>query len=159
MTIEPSIPSPTQLSAMLRNLLDRNVSVKPVAKPTTVSTPKAIAVYEGEVSHVRCVFAVDLPAAASIAAALSLVPPAVVDGAVKIGRLDPALVDNLKEIFNVGVRLFDGNGDRMKLLSVHLPGENVPTDTTQLMVSSKQRTDVEVSVAGYRAGIASAVRA
>ena len=67
-------------------------------------------------------------------------------------KLDPVLLENLKEILNVCSQLFmESEVSRVNLLSV-LPGSQSAEEVQQLMAAPRQRVDLKVSVEGYGEG-------
>ncbi len=141
---------PDRVAALLSGLIGKPIGVR-VAPTKTASLPTAlaIAVYGGE-GQAAGAWLCDMASASSLAAALSLLPPAVAKEAVSAGKLDEPLLENLREIFNVGARLFQSDR-HVSLKGVFLPGQALPAPVTNLLKSTK-RAEFEVGVPGYANG-------
>jgi hypothetical protein len=109
----------------------------------------AIAVYGGE-GQAAGAWICDMSAATSLAAALSLVPPKVAQDAARTGKFEEPLDENLREIFNVGARIFQSDR-HVSLKGVFLPGQTPPPVVVKLLQSPK-RGEFEVSVPDYAKG-------
>lgn len=142
-----ALASPTtlpELGRLLSSLLGRDVVAARASTPLSVY---GCAVFAHEGRPVG-LWGFDLAAAASSAAALSLVPAALATEAVRAGALPPNLEENLHEVMNVGARLFARDGVRTSLAEVR---EGAPA--RQLLDGARAaRLDFELKVHGYPAG-------
>ena len=64
---------------------------------------------------------VDLPAAAGLGAALSLIPAGTAQAAAKEGKFTEALLDNFREVMNVGASMLQPEEGRVSLQAVLVP--------------------------------------
>lgn len=149
-----------ELRRYLSDLLGKAVAVSPDASKRAGLVGLAAA-YGPEGGEPAVILWVELPAAASLGAALSMVPASAVDAALRTGKLDPTLADNFHEVCNVLTNLLN------RPLA---PGSKVPTVLLQTVETgpqaqallnragaSKIRLDVALNVPGYRAGKASLI--
>lgn len=99
-----TLPTTAQLERSLSLLLRRgvDVSTQPVATRCRFA---AAGSYHGGDKTPLAWMAADLPLAAHMAAALSLVPADAADDRVRAGSLDQTLCENFAEVLNVGARL------------------------------------------------------
>jgi hypothetical protein len=96
---------------------------------------------------------VDIPAGASLAAALTLAPAKMVEECVRAGRLVEPLDDNVREVFNICTRLFTGpDSPRVVLGDVHFPPARPPTELAALLLHPPHGIQVELSITGYKPG-------
>jgi hypothetical protein len=143
-----SAPGPiatlSEVAKLLSSLFGREVTAARASTPFTVH---GCAVFAHE-ARMMGVWGFDLPAAASAAAALSLVPPAVAAEAVRAGALPPHLEENLHEVMNVGSRLFAMDGVRTTLTEMRTG----PAARQLLDGARGERLDFRFEVQGYPAG-------
>jgi len=146
--------TPELTGVLLRDLLGRAVTVKkstPMA--LTAKTPFVIAVYSAGQNPVAYLCICDLPLAASVGAALCMLPASSIQETIRAGTLAPAVEPNLHEVFNVMSRLFDAAGTaHASLAGLHLPSTPLPAAVTKLMSGPANRLDVEVNISGYGVG-------
>ena len=135
-------------------LLGRAVTAKAVP-PMEVTSTKALAVgvYEAGEGTLGAVAVVDVPLGAYSAAALSMVPKGGADDAARSGKLGDTLVENLREVLNVGAQLLNVPGQpRLAFRALHLPGEAIPEPVAAVLKSPAGRVDVSIDIAGYGGG-------
>lgn len=148
------LPPATDLRRLLELLTGRDVTARSELTALIGSAElAAVGTYVDEGAVVRAVAAFDLAGAASVAAALSLLPRGRVAESVKAGRLDPDLGPNLSEVLNVGASLFNGEG-RPHLVFRHLHlAPDVPAELALLLDRPTGRLDCRVDVDGYGSGV------
>ena len=145
--------APDLLQKILADLVGRPVTVKKATAPFAIKPPVAVASYAGVGGALAAVWVTDLPLAAHIAAALSMMPAAVPAESIRAGRLLESLPDNLREIFNVGGHaLTEGAGERVALREVLLPPTPIAGDAAKLIAAPAGRVDLDVAVQGYGGG-------
>ncbi|MGE0801456.1 MAG: hypothetical protein AB7G13_19250 [Lautropia sp.] len=152
------LPPAHPLAQLLGELVGRDVTARTAAKPVPADPRQlAVAAFDDEQKALRAVAYCDLPVAASLGAALILIPPGRVDESVKAKALDQQLTDNVYEVFNVMSSLFPRHGGpRLILRSVHHNGD-VPDDVKAVLdraakLKPSERSDLDVEVAGYQSG-------
>ena len=97
---------------------------------------------------VRC----DLALAASLAAALSVVPMAAVKDCLASGKIDESLQDNFGEVMNVLSRFLSGGGRPFRLGAMTCPPAACAAELLALVEGSEERREYTVEVPGYLAG-------
>ncbi len=91
-----------QICEMLSGLVGRSVSPEAVASPPKIDAkPAYIATYVNEDGSVVGLCRCDLAAAASLGAALSMLPAGRVDDCIRSSSLDEMLYENFWEVCNV----------------------------------------------------------
>lgn len=144
-----ALSAPERISSLLTGLVGKPVGVRPASTKTAPQGLLAVAVYGGE-GQAAGAWICDMSSATSLAAALSLVPPKVAQDAARTGKLEEPLDENLREIFNVGARIFQSDR-HVSLKGVFLPGQTQPPVVVKLL-SSPKRAEFEVSVPDYAKG-------
>jgi len=108
------------------------------------------AVYATDDGTVRGFCTVDLPLAAYVAAALSLVPVGVAKEAIAAGRLSEELLDNIHEVFNVCARLLNEQSTKHVTLAEVAMGKGVTLKTSAN--STYRDLHFDLAVSGYGNG-------
>lgn len=147
---------PNQAAAMqlLQGLLCKPVAAKPATAPLGASPgPRVVAVYVTDTGAVGSLCVCDVAAAAYLGAALSLIGPAVAAEAHKTGRLSEGLLENLREVVNVGASLFNvSGGGHVRFKDLLVPPGALAPEIVSLVNSKKSRLDLDITVPGYGAG-------
>lgn len=159
--IPTTLPPLKAVRDLLADLLGREVAVEPgiPLEPQAHGTA-AYAVYVDERLQVVALVVIDLPLAASVGAAIGLIPAPRAEEAVEGGQLGPDLRENLYEVCNIMAALFNVRGaPHLKLYEMWAPREAPPTNVTGLAAKTSPREDVAVDVSGYGAGTMSIVLA
>ncbi len=151
------VPQPQEVSNLLTQLVGRQVDAGS-GGPLGTEVPGIAATYVADDGAVRAVFVVDVAAAASLGAALTMVPSGQVDEAVARGGLNGSLMENFKEVCNVMASLVsEAHGESFCLGGVHLlPGEADPIES---ILGGDNRLDLSLDVTGYPTGVASFIAA
>jgi hypothetical protein len=144
------LPPPADLEKLLAGLLMRSVKVAK-ATPEPASGPLAIALFRTDEPVLEVAVVCDVQLAASMAAALSVVPPAKVKECVAAGGLDESLRENFAEVMNVLTRFVSGAGRRFALERVTCAPEAAP-ELVAAANGSDERRDLTAEVAGYAGG-------
>lgn len=99
-------------------------------------------------------FFMDVSLAASLGAALVMMPAGLVKESVQEKNLLPMLVDNSYEVFNVISRFINrAGGVHYKLREQVLPGQPLPADFAGVVDAASERVDLALSVEGYAGGV------
>jgi hypothetical protein len=114
--------------------------------------PVASALYSSDEPVLQVLVRCELPLAASLAAALSVVPLLVVKECVAAAAMDESLADNFGEVMNVLSRFVSGSGRRFRLGPVSCPPAACAADLVALAEGSDERRELTVEVPGYAAG-------
>jgi hypothetical protein len=98
---------------------------------------------------------VDLTLGASLAAALSMLPPSVVKEAVKTGDLGRVMLENLREIMNICTRLLlDASTPHLKLDQVYA-AQSLPAAAAAILSATHGRRDFQLQLPRYGGGVLS----
>jgi serine/threonine protein kinase/CheY-like chemotaxis protein len=147
-----TLASASELATLLESLLQRPVQAKQQLVKT-MPDKGVVAVYVGDDGVGAALVHFDLPAAASTAAALTLVPATMVQEASRAGKLPQILWDNLHEVANVLTRLARGmSASRLRLQGMFpLPGA-VPAAIAAALKTPPSRMSFDVAVSAYAGG-------
>jgi len=146
------LPPAAELEKLLAGLLMRQVKVAKGPPESVPTGPVASALFTSDEPVLQVLVRCELPLAASLAAALSVVPAPVVKECVAASRMDPSLADNFGEVMNVLARFVSGSGRRFRLGPVSCPPGAVAADLVSLADGSDERRELTVEVPGYAAG-------
>jgi hypothetical protein len=151
MVIVP-IPKPPELEKLLGALLMRAVKVVKADDEASPQGPLTTALFTSEDPVLQVLVRADLPLAASLAAALSVVPLAAVKESVAAKHMDESLQDNFSEVMNVLARFISGGGRTFRLGPVTCPPAGVAPELAPLIEASDEKREFNVEVPGYAAG-------
>jgi len=99
-------------------------------------------------------FLLDVRLAASLAAALVMLPPDVVEDCARARSLPPALLEHHLEVVNVCSRLINrAGGPPYRLIGQLAPGEPTPSEVQDVLVLARERIDLRLTVEGYGTGV------
>lgn len=150
------LPAPKEVRDLLCDLLGRDVTVAPADPPGGAVPPTAVFVHDD--LSVAGVIGFELPLAATVAAAVGLIPVGGAEACVEDGELSALFGENLAEVCNVLATLFNrGGGRHVKLHALHRTGAEVPSDLVAHLEALGNRLDLSVAVAGYGSGTFSLV--
>jgi hypothetical protein len=145
------LPPNAELEKLLAGLVMREVRVK--ATEAMPGKPAAVALYRTDVPMQEVAVVCELGLAASLAAALSVVPPGAVKEAVAAGRMEASLQDNLAEVMNVLSRFVSGSGRRYGLVHSWAPPEVGDAKVLDAVQASDEVRAAAVEVPGYLGGL------
>jgi len=98
---------------------------------------------------------VDLGLAASLSAALSMLPPTLVKEAVKTGDLGRVMAENLREIMNICTRLLlDSTSPHLKLDQVY-PANSLPAAAAAILAATHSHREFQLQLPRYGGGVLS----
>lgn len=145
------LPTAKEVLSLFSQLLGRPVKVDLGSAP--LKPPRVVCSYitDQDVLAMICVF--DLSLAAHLGAALSMIPVAVANEAVRNTTFTDSIAENFGEVANVFSSLFNAEGVahvRYKTYSLALKA--VPPDVSALIAHATGRHEFAVSVQGYGAG-------
>lgn len=145
------ILQPAEIGAVLRDLIGKPVQTKVLTPLKNADELFAIATYDREDGTLGASFALDLPLAASLAAALTLVPPGVAEDSIRAKKLEPMLEENLHEVFNVAGRFFSSPTSPRVVMKWT---GRVPCEPAlkQFWATAPTRSTIEIAVAPYKGG-------
>lgn len=147
-----TLPTAAQVERSLALLLRRHVeaAMQPVATRCRFA---AAGSYHGGDRTPMAWLAADLPLAAHLAAALSLVPADAADDRVRAGSLDQTLSENFAEVLNVGARLIvRDDAGRLTLLETAF-GDAALARLLPPATARMRRALFKVEVDGYGEGL------
>ncbi len=145
------LPKPIELEKLLSGLLMRGVKIG-ATEGDAPAPPVALALYRTEAPVIEVAVLCDVPLAASLAAALSVVAPAAVKDCVSAGGLEPSLQDNYVEVMNVLARYVSASGRRFALARVVCPPAPAPEDILVMAQGSDEKRELSAEVEGYAGG-------
>lgn len=145
------LPKPPELEKLLAGLLMRTVKVGAAAGEGPAA-PVALALFRTDEPVLEVAVLCDVSLAASMAAALSVVPPGAVKDCVAAGALDPSLQDNFAEVMNVLSRYVSASGRRFSLARVVCPPAAAPEEILAAAQGSDEKRELAAEVAGYAGG-------
>lgn len=145
------LPPNGELEKLLRGLVMREVKVSPAGEAP--KAPVAVGLYRSDDPVQELVALFELPAAGSLAAALTLVPVGAVKEDVAKGRLEESLRDNLAEVMNVLARFVSMSGRRFRLEKHWCPPEVPDAAVVQAAQAADETRFVSIDVPGYLGGL------
>lgn len=148
------LPDPDDVRSVLNGLLGRDITVTREAPASIPFDAKyVVGLYERENAKVGGLVVADLSIAAYAGAALAIMPIGVANESIESGVIEDGLLENFREVLNVGVQWFTGKGNpRVVLSEVYVPGQRLPDDVRIVMAAPNGRLDVDAEVAGYGSG-------
>jgi hypothetical protein len=145
------LPPPVELEKLLAGLLMRVVKVAKAPGSAPGEPPLALALFRTDAPVLEVAVVCDVPLAASLAAALSVIPSSKVGECVASGGLDESLRENFAEVMNVVARFVSGGGRRFALSRVACAPEAAP-ELLEAARGSDERRELTAEVAGYAGG-------
>lgn len=155
------LPVAKEVRDLLVDLLDKPIAIEPAAPlAPSPDRPASIGVFVDDHLRVAALICFDLPLSAYLAAAIGLVPPRVAEESVASGALTEVLQENLHEVLNIAVGLFNSapGADHLRLHTMHPAGQPIPHDVLVQALTLGRRTDMRIDVPGYGAGVISVVQ-
>jgi hypothetical protein len=147
------LSDPIAVGKLLFNLMDRPVNVKRITPTPAPRGVLVVASYAHDDGSSAGICWMDMPAAGSAAAALTLTPVSIVDESVKSGKLLAPLDENVREVLNICARLFaSAESHRVYLSEVYLPPAKVPATLMASIAKPATTIQVDMAINGYRPG-------
>jgi hypothetical protein len=150
------LTTPEALGRLLADLTGASIQVK-IAKPLA-PLPAAgvlVATYADAAGKVGTAAIFDVGAAASVAAALTVIVPAQARASIDAKKLSPSLLENLREICNVMVGAYSPlapGATQLSLRDVFDKPAALPPEVAELVKKPAARLDTTISVRGYMSG-------
>jgi len=145
------LPDCESVQQFFSGLFDLEVSGKvlPDATPTLFAVAEYVDDDEKICGYIGC----DIDLACKLAAALTRIPAGGVEDAIEAGELSENLVENLFEVLNIGVNIFDtGTSHHMVLQQVLRGSEAIAANSLQESLASATCLTVELDVERYGTG-------
>lgn len=154
MTHPPDWINADAVRLLVGGMLGKQVAAKAgTAVAPSPRTVLAVAEYKTDADAVGGLVLCDLPLAASLGAALILMPANVANDAVKVNKLPENLADNAREIFNVGARWFNAPlRPHVRLSAVYWNQAAMPPAVAEFARKATGRLDVNLAIPGYTPG-------
>jgi hypothetical protein len=144
-----SLPAPDAVARLLRDLFGKAVSPKRCG-PAAAVAKMYVATYIDDRDALRGMCLCDVPLAATMGAALALIPPDAAAAAARAGKLPPEMLENFREVLNILHSQFGAVHVRFRDLVQ--PAEKLPPAFTTVVTKPSARLDLEIAVAGYAGG-------
>jgi hypothetical protein len=143
------LPPTAELEKLLSGLLAREVKLAP--EDATPPEPCPIALFQTGEPVLEVAVLCELGLAASMAAALSVIPAGAAREAAALGELASPLDENFGEVMNVVSRFVSGSGRRFALSGVYGP-RAAPGELIEKVHASDERRALSAEIAGYLGG-------
>lgn len=149
------LPAAKDVRDLLADLLGRDVQVTtggPMVDPD-VDFGAMVGVYVDRNVRLAALVLLDIDLASRTGAAIALLPTRAAESAISNGLLPDNIRDNAAEILNIMASLFNVEGaQHVRLDAVYAPGDPIPADVAQWILTFVRRCDLGVDVAGYGPG-------
>lgn len=146
------LPDHEDIRKTLSNLLGKEVKVTEggAALEPDDGQPYTVAVYQDADSNLAAVCVCDVALSSSVGAALALIPPGVVEDCVRSREIPDNIMENVGEVMNICVNLFQGSGTkRLRLSQVLPPGQQADSGTVDFCDDSGENNHFRVEIPGY----------
>ncbi|MCC7125875.1 MAG: hypothetical protein IT178_13570 [Acidobacteria bacterium] len=154
-TVLPAMDDLRRIVAGMLGSMVRAEKGKAVAPRAGVSTVSAV--YIDDTNEIVAVVALELDLAASLGAALTMIPARVAAEQVSRKQIDEMIFDNAREVLNVLTSALNrADGIHVRLATVHrTPAEPLPEAAAALVAAPGNRLDISLAVPNYGGGNAS----
>jgi hypothetical protein len=143
------LPPTAELEKLLSGLFARAVKLAPDGQGP--SGPCAVALFRTGDPVLEVAVLCEVGLAASMGAALSVIPPGAAGECAARGDLEPPLDENFGEVMNVLSRFLSGSGRRFALADV-FRARDAPQDLLDKARGSDERRALAAEIAGYLGG-------
>ena len=152
-SIPREMKQPMEVGEHLELLVGRKVAVRPGPVIDAKSSLVVCATYDRDGGELACVLMCELPVAAGLSAALTLMPPGVAKDAVRSGGLDRAMMDNFSEVANICAQLVQVTSyPRSTMSGTFQSGMGIPEEIMSFLESAELRGDYMVDMMPYAQG-------
>jgi hypothetical protein len=150
-------PEPAQLRETLEMMLGRSVSVSSAGRvPPEGAIPAAVGAYVDDAEALRGCAWVDLPLAAAMGAALSMVPREQADSCLESGVLPEEFQGNLHETLNIASALLNDQGAaHLRIRPLELLETGLSQGVLDLLADPRAGGYYTVDVEEYGSGLMS----
>lgn len=147
------LPGVGTVTEYLSSLLGTNAVAKTLEDENATLTGAAVtAVYGFDDGSIAGLAVWQLGLAINAGAALSLISPQVAAEAAANGEITDNILENFREILNVGTSLFTGSERHIALRTVCLPKDPLPDDAQVLQQNESRRKYLEITIPDYGSG-------
>lgn len=145
--------TPAKIANLLRELFGRSVDFDTASAPDLANNaPRWAAAYAAADGAITAVCVCDLAFAAFAGAALSMIPLSTAKDGIRTQNLEPAILDNLHEVFNIFGQLFRGRlMDSVTLREMH-PLAELSASARAVLSNPARQVHLEFSIDGYGDG-------
>lgn len=151
-TVFTDLPPAKAVRDLLEGLLGKDTTFSDGDRLTDPAKV-LLGVYVDDQLALRALIAMDVGLAASVGAAIGLMPMGGVEDAIGSGELFPLQQDNAAEVLNIMASLFNvGSAPHLRLYGYHGPQDDTPTDVAAKLPVLGGRVDWRVSLKGYPGG-------
>ncbi len=151
-TVFTDLPPAKEVRDLLEGLLGKDTSFADGDRLTDASKV-LLGVYVDDQLGLGALIAMDVALAASVGAAIGLMPIGGVEDAIESGELFPTQKDNAAEVLNVMAALFNvGSAPHLRLYGCYGPQDAAPDDVTSKLPTLGGRVDWTVGLKGYPGG-------
>ena len=149
------LPVAKDVRDLLEGLLGRDVELSD-GRRLTDAAAAMVGVYVDDRLGMRALVLMNLHLAATVGAAIGLMPVAGVEASIEDGELLDVQRDNAAEVLNVVASLFNvGDAPHLRLYATSGPGEAADDDVVAAVTALGGRVDWRVGVKGYPGGLLS----
>lgn len=144
------LPHPDAIGRLLRDLLGRPVTAKQSSQ-TALTSPSVHCTYLTDDGQLNAVGLLEFKLAAFMGAAMTMIPVRVAEQAIKSNQLDPTLLDNVREVMNVGSQwLMPAQAPHVVLGETHVGP--LPNALATLIKTAPRALVVDLDIQGYGSG-------
>lgn len=154
MSTTPDWINPDAIRLLVGGLIGKQVPAK-IGQPLVASptSPLAVAEYMTNQNEIGGLVFCDVPLAASLGAALILLPPNAANDAVKANKIPEQLAENCREVLNVGARWFNAPlRPHVRLTEVYWNQAGIPVKVAEYAKRANARLDVMLAIPNYPVG-------
>lgn len=148
------IPSAEAVARLFGDLIGKDVPVERCkAFALAPRSGATAAVFLTDQKAVGAVLILEIGASAAAGAALTSMPTTAVEEQVVAAKLSETLLENFREVMNIGSQLFQGtNAPRVAFSGLYQNPEPLPVEVTAVLAHPAARIDYKVTIPGYGSG-------
>ncbi|MBL8695894.1 MAG: hypothetical protein JNJ88_17500 [Planctomycetes bacterium] len=148
------IPGAEAVARLFGDLIGKDVPVERCkAFALAPRSGATAAVFHTEHKKVGAVLILEIGASAAAGAALTSMPATAVEEQVVDAKLSATLLENFREVMNIGAQLFQGtNAPRVAFSGLYQNPEPLPADVAAVLSRPAARIDYKVTIPGYGSG-------
>jgi hypothetical protein len=152
-TLVHSIPDANGVARTLSGLCGKSANCRG-GKPfgPAPRSPVVVASYVEAGNKLAAVLVMDLGLAASVGAALVMLPPVMAQECLKTGKITDNIDENMREVLNVCATMFNSSNTPRVTLGSVITVEKLPEAIASFVKASAAKLDVEVTLPTYPGG-------
>lgn len=153
-TVKEIVPSAEEVAELFETLLGRDMRATP-SDPLLPRRSAVTTVAEFEERRRRChaIWVSDFPLSCSAGAALVLMNLEALGELKSIGKMDPALLENYREVLNVGASIFSRDSSlSMQLTQVYVTPRVLPSQVVYTLIRAEEHLGLRLEVPEYGGG-------